>query len=158
MSLYRMPLHLAWAAAAVLTFTAPPALAAQQAWDQQKVTQIASQLAEAVSGVYNEFRKQPESTIASMQASARYRLQDELRLLESETRELARQLKSGEGLDATQPIYDRIGVTARDARENARRQLTVESIQKRVDRAEELWAQLTPYYTNAPAPAENKSR
>jgi len=62
MSLYRMPLHLAWAAAAVLTFTAPPTLAAQQAWDQQKVTQIASQLAEAVSGVYNEFRKQPERT------------------------------------------------------------------------------------------------
>ena len=158
MSLYRMRLHLAWAAAAVLTLAPPPTLAAQQPWDQQKVTEIASQLAEAVSGVYNEFRMQPEASIASMQASARYRLQDELRLLENETRELARQLKSGEGLDATQPIYERIGVVARDARENARKQLTVEPIQRRVDRAEELWAQLTPYYTNAPAPAEKKSR
>ena len=158
MSLYRMRLHLACAAAAVLTLTPLPTLAAQQPWDQQKVTEIASQLAEAVSGEYNEYRMQPEASIASMQACARYRLQDELRLLENETRERARQLKSGEGLDATQPIYERIGAMARDARENARRQLTVEPIQKRVDRAEELWAQLTPYYTNAPAPAEKKSR
>jgi len=158
MSLYRMRLHLAWAAAAVLILAPHLTLAAQQPWDQQKVTEIASQLADAVSGVYEEFRMQPEASIASMQASARYRLQDELRLLENETRELARQLKSGEGLDATQPIYERIGVVARDARENARKQLTVEPIQKRVDRAEELWAQLTPYYANAPASAEKKSR
>ena len=154
MSLYRMRLHFAWAAAAVLTLTPTPTLAVQQPWDQQKVTQIASQLAEAVSGVYDEFRMQPAITIASMQANARYKLQDELRLLESETRELARQLKSGEGLDATQPIYDRIGGVAREAREYARKQLVVEPVQKRVDRAEELWAQLTPYYTNSPSPAE----
>ncbi len=154
MSPNQLHLHVAWVAAAALTITSTSSMAASKAWDQQKVTQIASQLAEAVSGVYDEFRKQPPSDIASMQQNARFRLQDELRLLESETHVLVRQLKAGDGLDATQPIYDRIGVVARDARENARKQMTVESIQKRVDRAEELWTQLTPYYTNTPAPAE----
>jgi len=154
MSLYRLRPCLAWATAGVLTLTSTPILAAQQPWDQQKVTQIASELAEAVSGVRDQFRKQPPSTIASMQANARYRLEDELRLLESETWELMRQLKSGEGHDATQPIYDHIGSLARDARENGRKQLVAEPVQKRIDRAEELWAQLTPYYTNGDAPAK----
>jgi hypothetical protein len=155
MSLYRLRPYLAWAAAGVLTLTATPILAAQQPWDQQKVTQIASELAKAVSGVRDEFRKQPPETIASMQVNARFRLEDELRLLESETQELMRRLKSGEGLDATQPIYDRIGSLARDARENGRKQLVTEPVQKRIDRAEELWAQLTPYYTNGHAPAKD---
>jgi len=54
--------------------------------------------------------------------------------------------------DATQPIYDRIGVLARDAREEGRKQLVAKPLQERVDRAEELWAQLTPYYTSTSAP------
>ena len=152
MSLYGLRPHLVLAAALALTPT--PILAAQNPWDQQKVTQIASQLVEAVSGVRDEFRKQPPDTIASMHSNARYRLQDELRLLESETQEFMRQLKSGEGLEATQPIYDRIGSIARDARENARKQLVTDPVQKRVDHAEELWAQLTPYYTNRPISSE----
>jgi hypothetical protein len=134
-----------------------PARTSAAAWDQQEVTKLAGQLAEAVSGVYEEFRKQPEVDISTMQSRSRYRLQDELRLLEGETRELARQLKSGEGRDATQPIYDRVGSLARDAREEGRRQLIAKPVQERVDRAEELWAQLTPYYASAPAPAgENR--
>jgi len=154
MSRYGQRPLLAWATAAALTLAPTSIFAAQQPWDQREVTQIASKLAEAVSGVRDEFRKQPPITIASLHLNARYRLEDELRLLESETQELAHQLKSGEGLDATRPIYDRIGSLARDARENARKQLVVEQVQKRVDRAEELWAQLTPYYTNAPGPSE----
>jgi hypothetical protein len=148
MLLYGLRHHVAGVAAAVLTLMPTPALAAQ-AWDQQKVTQIASALAEAVSGVYEEFRKQPPVDAALMQSRARYRLQDELRLLEGETRELARQLKSGEGLDATQPIYNRIGTLARDAREEGRTQLVAKPVQERVDHAEALWSQLTPYYTSA---------
>jgi hypothetical protein len=138
-------------AAVVLTILPTHTLAAQQAWDQPKVTQIASELAETVSGLYEEFRKQPPADVGSMQSRARYKLQDELRLLEGETRELARQLKSGEGLEATQPIYARIGGLARDAREEGRRQLIPKPVQDRVDRAEALWAQLTPYYVTTPA-------
>jgi hypothetical protein len=139
-------------ASTVFALTATPTPAARQTWDQERVTQIAGQLAEAVSGVYEAFRMQPPVDTSPMQSHARYRLMDELRLLEGETRELARQLKSGEGLDATQPIYDRIGVLARDAREEGRKQLVAKPVQERVDHAEELWAQLTPYYTSASAP------
>jgi len=152
MLLYGLRLRVAGVAAAVLALTATPTPAAHQAWDQEKVTQIAGQLADAVSGVYEELRMQPPVDTSPMQSHARYRLMDELRLLEGETRELARQLKSGEGLDATQPIYDRIGVLARDAREEGRRQLVSKPVQERVDHAEELWAQLTPYYTSASVP------
>jgi hypothetical protein len=105
-------------------------------------------------GCARRVQKATPPTIASLHSNAHYRLEDELRLLESETQELMRQLKSGESLGATQPIYDRIGSLARDARENARKQLVTEPVQKRVDHAEELWAQLTPYYTNGPAPSE----
>ena len=155
MYVHRVHTHAVWVAAAVLTIL--PARTSAAAWDQQEVTKLAGQLAEAVSGVYEEFRKQPEVDISTMQSRSRYRLQDELRLLEGETRELARQLKSGEGRDATQPIYDRVGSLARDAREEGRRQLIAKPVQERVDRAEELWAQLTPYYASAPAPAgENR--
>ena len=151
MYLHRFYTLAAWVAAVVLTLA--PARTSAAPWDQQEVTQLASHLAEAVSGVYEEFRKQPQVDISTMQTRSRYRLQDELRLLEGETRELARQLKSGEGRDATQPIYDRVGSLARDAREEGRRQLIAKPVQERVDRAEELWAQLTPYYAAAPAPA-----
>jgi hypothetical protein len=157
MERYGFRLHLAGVVAAVLALAPAPTLAGYQAWDQQKVTQIAGQLAEAVSGVYDEFRKQPPVDISSMQSESRFRLQDELRLLEGETRELARQLKSGEGLDATRPIYNRIGVLARDAREEGRKELVAKPVQERVDRAEQLWAQLTPYYTSASTPAEKNS-
>jgi len=118
---YQLRLQVVGIAAAVLTLTPIPTQAAHQAWDQEKVTQIASQLADAVSGVYQEFRKQPPVDAASMQSRARYRLQDELRLREGETHELARQLKANEGLEATQPIYDRIGTLVRDAREEGRK-------------------------------------
>jgi len=142
----RAPLALAIVIAFMSAYSA---FAEQKAWEQQEVTQIAKELAQAVSGMRDEFRKEPTDSIGVTQSQARYRLKDELRLLESEAKELLGQLESGQGRDATLPIYDRIGALARDARENARKQLTAEPMQKRVDLAEELWAQLTPYYTGA---------
>ena len=70
----------------------------------------------------------------------------DLRLLESETHVLYSMLELGKDRDATLPIYERIGSLAQDARDNARKQSATEAIQKRVERAEALWAQLTPYY------------
>ena len=139
--------HLAWAIViAVFALLPVDARAVQQPWDQQKVTHIVSDLAQAVSGILDEFNKQPSATIASMQTNARYRLRDDLRLLESETHVLYSMLELGKDRDATLPIYERIGSLAQDARENARKQSATEAIQKRVERAEALWAQLTPYY------------
>ena len=142
-----MRIYFAWAIVfAALAWTPGPALAAQQPWDQQKVTRIVSDLAQAVSGILDEFNKQPPATIASMQTNARYRLGDDLRLLESETHVLHSMLELGKDRDATLPIYERIGSLAQDARDNARKQSATEAVQKRVERAEALWSQLTPYY------------
>jgi len=139
--------HLSWAII-IAAFALMPvhARAVQQPWDQQKVTHIVSDLAQAVSGILDEFNKQPPATIASMQTNARYRLGDDLRLLESETHVLHSMLELGKDRDATLPIYERIGSLAQDARDNARKQSATEAVQKRVERAEALWSQLTPYY------------
>jgi len=139
--------NLAWAIAiAGLALLPIHARAVQRPWDQQKVTHIVSDLAQAVSGIVDEFNKQPPATIASMQTNARYRLGDDLRLLESETHVLYSMLERGKDRDATLPIYERIGSLAQDARDNARKQSATEAVQKRVERAEALWSQLTPYY------------
>ena len=109
-----------------------------------------------MSGLVDEWRKQPPPNVGSMQAEARYRLESNLRRLENEARQLHGRLEAGAGLDATRPIYDHIGSLARDAREEGRKQLVPEPVQKRVDRAEELWAELTPYYGGGSGPDESK--
>jgi len=144
--------HLVFTVTAIaLAAASPGAFAAEQAWDPQKVLQIVRELDGAVSGLFDEFKKQPPANIASMQAEARARLEDDLRRLEHETHALRQRLEAGDGLEATRPMYDHIGSVARDAREEARRQLQAAPVQERVDRAEALWSQLTPYYTKQPA-------
>ena len=136
----------------------PRAFAVEKAWDQQAVTQIVRELDAAVTGLFDEFKKQPPANIASTQADARERLEDDLRRLEHETHGLRERIEAGKGLDATRSMYERIGSVAKDAREEARKQMQDEPVQKRVDRAEALWARLTPYYVDAPrAPTPQKT-
>ncbi|HVN40126.1 MAG TPA: hypothetical protein VMW19_18340 [Myxococcota bacterium] len=130
----------------------PRAFAAEKAWDQQAVTQIVRELDGAVTGLLDEFKKQPPANLASMQADARLRLEDDLRRLEHETHGLRERIDAGAGLDATRSMYEHIGSVANDAREEARKQMQAEPVLKRVDQAEALWARLTPYYVSAPKP------
>ena len=143
----------AWVfAVALLLLSAPVRAAGPQPWDQEKVTQIARELGEAVAEVRDAFRKEPSADLGSLQMNARYRLEEKLRLLDSETQALQGRLAAGEGIDATLPIYDRIGSLARDAREEARKQAVAKPVQERVDHAEATWSRLTPYYTKQNAP------
>jgi len=113
------------------------------------VTQIVREPDGAVNGLLDEFKKQPPANIASMQAEARLRLQDDLRRLEHETHGLRERIEAGHGLDETRSIYEHIG----SAREEARKQMQAAPVQKRVDQAEALWARLTPYSVSRPASA-----
>jgi len=139
--------HRAWGIAVALALTPVPVRAVErQAWEQEKVTQIARELAQCVAEMREAFRQEPIADLASLQMNARYRLEEKLRLLDSETWALWSHLETGQGLDATLPIYDRIGSLARDAREEARRQSVAKPVQDRVDHAEATWARLIPYY------------
>jgi hypothetical protein len=143
--------HPLWITIIACAAMSPRAFAAEKAWDQQAVTQIVRELDGAVNGLFDEFKKQPPANIASMQAEARARLEDDLRRLEHETHGLRERIEAGAGLDATRSMYERIGSVAKDAREEARKQMQADPVQKRVDQAEALWARLTPYYVDAPA-------
>jgi len=117
-----------------------------QPWEQEGVTQIAWELAVSVAEMREAFRREPIADLGSLQMNARYRLEEKLQLLDGETQALWSHLQNGQGLDATLPLYDRIGSLARDAREEARKQSVAKPVQDRVDHAEATWARLTPYY------------
>ena len=142
--------HLVCVVIIVWASMSPRAFAAEKAWDQQAVTQIVRELDGAVNGLFDEFKKQPPANIASMQAEARERLEDDLRRLEHETHGLRERIEAGKGLDDTRSMYEHIGSVAKDAREEARKQMQDAPVQKRVDQAEALWARLTPYSVDAP--------
>ena len=142
--------HPLWVVIVACAAATPAAFAAEKPWDQQAVTQIVRELDGAVNGLFDEFKKQPPANIASMQAEARARLEDDLRRLEHETHGLRERIEAGKGLDDTRSMYERIGSVAKDAREQARKQMQDEPVQKRVDQAEALWSRLTPYYVDAP--------
>jgi len=151
------PYHL-WIVVIAWAAISPRAFAAEKAWDQQAVTQIVRELDGAVTGLFDEFKKQPPANIASMQADARMRLEDDLRRLEHETHGLRERIDGGAGLDATRSMYEHIGSVAKDAREEARKQMQDAPVQKRVDQAEALWARLTPYYVDAPPRASTPQK
>ena len=151
-------LHPALAIAAALLLTPAPVRAAEsQPWDQEKVTRIAKELVEAVAEVRDAFRKEPIADLGSSQMNARYRLEEKVRLLDSETQALQSRLEAGEGLAETLPIYDRIGSLARDARDEARKQSVAKPVQERVDHAEATWSRLTPYYAKEGTPKGDES-
>ena len=81
------------------------------AWDQQKATSAAESLATSLDGLRTALRQQPSMTLARGTGSRSiHRLRDRLRLMESESKQLAQQLGEGRGRDETLPIFERINL------------------------------------------------
>lgn len=132
--------------AALLLWVSP--IAAQQAgsWNQEKVTQIAKQLADATGTLEASVRKLPPPPVGA-QRKAFYNSVQLLRRLESETRVLARELAEGRGLDETLPIYKQVNLLRRDAAEESRSALVIpDDVLAKVDKARDLLQQLSGYY------------
>lgn len=128
-----------------------------QAWDQEKVAQIAADLATAAADLRQVFRRsQGSAQIASGGARSQLRLSDLLRLIQSETRHLARELADGKGRDETEFAYQRLMMTIRDARENARRMFLHKDVLEAVDKTAALRQQLGAFY-EAPASEPSES-
>ena len=132
-----------------ISLAAPDAIAQTATWNQERVTAVAEQMAGAVNDLRSALRRQPDPGLSTMQSRARHQLRDELRLIENETKHLARRLKDGAGLDETLPVYQRLGQLIRRARENANKQYIQESVRKRIEAARGFWEQLTSYYAGA---------
>ncbi|MGH0037305.1 MAG: hypothetical protein ACQGVK_19950 [Myxococcota bacterium] len=117
------------------------------AWDQERVTAAAHDFSQSAGKVYSElYRNQVTYTIGSGQSKDYQRLRDKVRVIRSEARRLTRQLEKGKGRDATLPIYERMMVDVRDAREIARRLNLGEALLNKIGAAGDALRRLGPYY------------
>jgi len=137
--------------ALALALPAAPSHAQATAWNQDKVTELAVELADVVSQLQLSFRREPPPNMSQMQSRARFRFRDSLRVLRTETRALAAELEAGAGMEETWPIVRRGRVVVRDLRMEARRFGLIEPALGHARRAEELIAQLVPFYLGAEA-------
>ncbi len=117
-------------------------------WDQERVTAVAEQLADAVNEVYRSVsRLKTGSQFGSGQANAYLRLKDSLRVARSESRHLARSLQDGKGRDETLHAYKRLMTLVRDSRESGRKMFLEKPTLDKVDAANKLLDEIAPYYS-----------
>ena len=114
-------------------------------WDQERVTKIATELAEALKDVRVAVEKDPGQT-DMIQQRAKYQVRESVRLLVNTSRQLARQLGKGEGMIETEPIYKRMQMLRADAAEAAQRTPISEDVLAKVAVARDALTQLAPYY------------
>ena len=135
----------------LLGLLVPPVAAAEDAahkgaaWDQARVTLLAAELHEGVRGLRDGLRSQPQD-VGTMHAWAYYRLLDNLRLIERESRHLHRVLESGASREETLPTYARIAMLRRTCAEEMQRQPLLAPALERVARARSIVEQMDPYY------------
>jgi hypothetical protein len=132
--------------AVTVALSATPCRAQATPWDQDKVTELASQLADTVVELQVAMRREGNPSMAQAQSRARHSFRDSLRVLRSETRALAAELEAGGGLEETWPIVRRARVVIRDLREEGRRMGWVDPAAGHARRADELIAQIAPFY------------
>ena len=123
-------------------------------WDQERVTELAVELAVTVRGLRNEVRRSIRGERGAAQASRRNRLLDHLRILQNETRFLAAELEAGQGFAETLPIAQRIDRTVDRAVIDGRRLFLTQPVLERIDRANELMEELRPFYRDYATPED----
>ena len=115
-------------------------------WDQERVTALAAQLADAVQDVKTSFRRKRSGTRKDMRTPAFHQLTNDLRTIRRATRQLANELSRGGGRDETFPIYSRIQ-TARGRAANALRRLMVGgAMLEPIESARGILKQIEPFY------------
>ncbi len=117
------------------------------AWDQAEATAAAQSLAAALDGLRDALRRQPDASMVPGAGSrSRHRLPDRLRLMESESKQLALQLGEGRSRDETFPIFERINLIRRDAVEDARRMFLQQPVIEKIEAARGPLEELASFY------------
>ena len=115
-------------------------------WDQDRVAKIGDSLSTAASELHSAMRKVPPPTAGSGQSRAWHRAIDRVRLIQSESRRLATRLADGKGHDETFPVWERLMMLVRDAREEGRRLFIAEPVMDKIAGVRDQLRQLAPYY------------
>jgi hypothetical protein len=126
------------------------------AWDQAAVSGLAKQLQTATRELYDTFYKQPKVGVG--QQRDYYRLQQDVRRLRNETKELADALAGGAGQPETLPIYEELMQVVRRARVDASHVFTTQDVEQRASTTRQLLNQLSAYYDPDAAPLQAPAR
>jgi hypothetical protein len=150
--------RLAALAAVLAAFSLLPTAGRAQTrtWDQAAVTALAEELFDAVKDLRESLRRSNDPSIDLGQSDSTYRLLDDLRLIRSEARHLADELKKGAGRDQTLPVIKRIEEIRRDAATEARRIRLQQPTPERIAAARGVLEKIEPYYGVAPQVLDEK--
>ncbi len=114
-------------------------------WDQERVTQIAVELAAAAKAVRQGFREQPVEAIGTQERS-HYQFFEVLKALEKATQQLAFRLKGGGGFRETLPIAKKIRSLLREAETQGRSLMSSDQMERLYVPADRLLDEIAPYY------------
>jgi hypothetical protein len=140
----------AFVAVAVISLPSFAARAQTASWNQAAVTAAAGELEAAVTGLRDAVRKSSTWT-TSPDKSELYEISESLRQIEWLATNLHADLKQGEGLAATLPVYKEMLETRDYARAEAEFVDISASIRPRLDAARAALAKLAAFY---PKPEE----
>ncbi|MBW2242106.1 MAG: hypothetical protein JRH01_08965 [Deltaproteobacteria bacterium] len=114
-------------------------------WNQERVTSYAKELSEACSALKDAVAKTPTNLLPANQRSF-YRAKDDVRMLTSAARGLAKSLENGEGKEETLPRFKRIELLRNDAAENGRSAMLADDVLAKVTPVGVALIKLAPYY------------
>jgi hypothetical protein len=120
-------------------------------WDQEAVTTAAGELESAVSGLRDAVRKSTTWTTSPDKADL-YQISQDLRKIEWLATNLHADLKQGEGLEATTPVFNQILETREYARADAKFVDISASIRPRLDAARAALRKLAEFYPDRDEP------
>ncbi len=119
--------------------------ALQDHWDQARATRLAEQLSKQVAEARASLKGAAPGTTGRTRKQ-QYRLEDDLRLIRSSSRHLAKQLAGGKSRDETLPTARRIGMFVRDARVSAAGWTPPAWIKEKLDPARKSLGELAELY------------
>ena len=146
-----MARSIAIATAALLFVFAPGAQAQTAKWDQAGVTAAAAELESAVSGLRDAVRKSNAWTMTANRSNL-YSITQDLRQIEWLTTSLHADLVSGEGLEATTPVYEQILQRREYVRADSAFLDLNEFVKPKLTAARAALSKLSAYYVKQPSP------
>ena len=131
------------AASALLASTA----LAREAWNQQTVTALAKELADATKALKSTIRKEPNLRDAYRQGDpVVLRYADAINGIDRSARQLANKLASGEGYEETLNVAKKLDSLVREAEVQGARIMTTVWMEEKLRPVENLLARLGRYY------------
>jgi len=124
-----------------------PASFSAEPWDQVRISELASKLADEVKAIDKLMTR---SQLGNQQRRDFFRLRETVRRIRNETKRLASLLDGGAGHDETVPVFEQLGLQVRNAREISRRMMTTSDLQQKFDAARAVLDEIAPYYDVAP--------